>query len=219
VQNVLLPSHHLDAPGTPPRCKGFAFVVLSALSDTDTLLRHWPRDITDKNQCEGEDSSVREARTAGFRCLSKRDWDRLEVEYLAHREHLLLQMEENQDDMSPEAIRPKEVAHFEPQKQVEDGHMDTTFPRNRLLLVRGVHVRTNRTALKSLLSRAVGTLDAIEYVDYTKGMDSVRDMPLAGMNVILTSCCLVLCPRLRYASLDYFGVVLQGKYAEPDGGK
>jgi hypothetical protein len=208
VQNVLLPSHHLDAPGTPPRCKGFAFVVLSTLSDTDTLLRHWPRDITQKNQCEGDDSSVREARTAGFRCLSKRDWDRLEVEYLAHREHLLLQMEENQDDMSPAAM-----------KQAEDGHMDATFPQNRLLLVRGVHVRTNRTALKSLLSRAVGTLDAIEYVDYTKGMDSVRDMPLAVMNVILTSVCPVLRPRLRSTSLDYVRVLLQGTYTVPDGGE
>jgi hypothetical protein len=55
---------------------------------------------------------------------------------------------------------------------------DAPFPPGCLVFVRNVHPHTNRTALRGLLGRALAerglAMETIDYVDYTKGMDSVR---------------------------------------------
>jgi hypothetical protein len=55
--------------------------------------------------------------------------------------------------------------------------LDAHFPQGCLILVRNVHPRTNKSTLKALLGNVlVGrelAADGVDYVDYTKGMDTV----------------------------------------------
>jgi hypothetical protein len=55
---------------------------------------------------------------------------------------------------------------------------DAPFPPGCLLFVRNVHPQTNRTTVRALLSQALVrkgmSADNVDYVDYTKGMDTVR---------------------------------------------
>ena len=51
-----------------------------------------------------------------------------------------------------------------------------TYPRRCLVFIRHIHPETNKTTLRTLLSRAYGsdtTGKELDYVDYTKGLDSV----------------------------------------------
>lgn len=51
---------------------------------------------------------------------------------------------------------------------------DAPFPPGCLVYVRGVHPETNRTTLKALFAARGFGPDALDYVDYSKGMGTVR---------------------------------------------
>jgi hypothetical protein len=166
VQHVRLPAHHLDRPGAIPRCKGFAFAVLASATDVDRLTAAWPWDTTNA-PLDSVKGFEHEAQTVGMRCLPKRDWDLREQEYLTYRERLLAEADEGQMPVAVPILPPAPV-HVVPREDVD-------FPQGRLVLVRGVHPRTNRTALKALFANVLQEVDAIDYVDYTKGTDRVSN--------------------------------------------
>jgi hypothetical protein len=181
VQHVYLPPHHLDKPGSIPRCKGFALVTLSSPEQVKQLLKAWPWDIPEPAGNDGHhDGPTKEGLASGLRCLSKQDWDRLKDEYLAYRERLLAEMERASRPPVPLTV-PERLISAERddggRPDSDDLPAEASFPPGCLLFVRNVHPQTNRTTLRTLLTKALGSqdipTDAIDYVDYTKGMDTV----------------------------------------------
>lgn len=199
VQTITLPAHHLDRPGDVPKPKGFALVTFASEDEAARLVTDWPwrprrTDIpAHEHENEETDASAREAVKFGFRALPKARWDALKEEYLAHRQRLLDQIAQSEPEPIPEA-EPTDVdsyhgrgrdqgwgnrehaAHTPPAPVAEHEYTDpdAPFPPGCLVYVRGVHPETNRTTLKALFAARGFGSDALDYVDYSKGMGTVR---------------------------------------------
>lgn len=170
VESVQFPHHHLDKPEDAPKCKGFAFVVFSRTEDVESLVREWPWDIQ-HSQHDHE-----EARKFGFHAISKTRYEEMKSEYLNYRDKLVENMAiEPQEEIPPaifERILPARRLSSPPPPP---SPQNTSYPPNCLVFVRHVHSQTNKTTLRTLFSQVAGIpADTIDYVDYTKGMDSVR---------------------------------------------
>jgi hypothetical protein len=192
IQAVTLLPSHLDKPGDQPRCKGFALVVLSELTHVNTLLTEWPWNKTEVQVESSMDTEVhREAVKFGFRTLPKRRWEELQEEYLSYRRRLLAaetpvtdvpqvdgfsRTSERKSSVSPSRNDPPPAI-----MSVRTDH-PPSYPTGCLVFVRNVHSETNKTTLRTLFSAAFQagpaddqlSSDGLDYVDFTKGMDSVR---------------------------------------------
>jgi len=178
VETVTLPRHYQDQAGDSPRCKGFALVTLSHMSDVELLLKAWPweRHSTPKQRdLEGEKS---EAAKYGFRTLSKRRWDQLQEEYLTYKQRLL----EEIDNVPPKGPSDLPILQGHGSGDVPPLDMSVAYPPGCLIFVKNVHPETNKTTLRTLFSAAFKDLDGadkegLDYVDFTKGLDSVSSPP------------------------------------------
>lgn len=156
-----------------------------------TQMCPWDEPSTDSHDPIGVVAS--EAITAGFRTICKRRWDKLRDEYLEHQKDLLTltldseQVEHNAKREAashpngfnrirhmPSRIRPIALPPPPPPPGVLPPNK--SYPENCLVFVKNIHPDTNKTTLKALFKQAFnGERDsAVDYVDYTKGMDSVR---------------------------------------------
>ncbi|KAF7789463.1 hypothetical protein EIP86_000408 [Pleurotus ostreatoroseus] len=189
LQSISLPRHHQDKPDDQPKCKGFALVTLAEDDDVHALLSRWPWTRNELNGAALEHEVTRnaerdEAIKFGFRVLEKAAWQRLNKEYIAYRQRLLDEI--TREESAAQVEYTTSTAADEPktsQATQEDPtpSMDPNapFPQNCLVFVRNVHPETNKTTLRKLLSRAFeasGTenfSEAIDYVDFNKGMTSV----------------------------------------------
>ena len=175
VQNVTLPPHHLDTSDDQPKPKGFAFVTLLSSQSVETMLRDWP--WTGRNaDSDGLSTAAHEAAKFGFRTISKARWEGLRDEYLAYRERLLDEVATS-DDNAPAQTRffvPETYpVPYVPSTEAQS-HALTSYPTGCLIFVRNVHPETNKTTLRTLLTSAVGLgKESLDYVDFTKGMDTV----------------------------------------------
>lgn len=192
MQTISFLAHHQDPPDAIPKCKGFALLTLTNKADLDKLLADWPwssasTTISERGREVSEDL-VEEAHRAGMRVLAKADWDKLQDEYLAHRTRLLEEIARTeadekaaQPDTQPRAAQPKRKKRPsspppapEPKPAAEASVPGLTaaspYPPGCVVRVRNVVPGTNKTALRSLFATSGAELD---YVDFTKGLDSV----------------------------------------------
>jgi hypothetical protein len=191
VQNITLPPHHQDRPGDQPKCKGFALVTLADEHDVETLLEEWPWDrqpnAHDRPSSTKEDY-VHESSKFGLRMLSKSRWDQLKVEYLAYQRKLLDELvafnegSSNiplDDDIDIAEHDEGDEANSQAESEPAGPALTTLsspYPLNCLVFVRNIHPETNKTTLRKLFSTAFDTTSegSLDYVDFNKGMDSVR---------------------------------------------
>ncbi|PIL37648.1 hypothetical protein GSI_01342 [Ganoderma sinense ZZ0214-1] len=217
IQAITLPPHHLDRPGTPPKCKGFALVTFACAADATRLATDWPwlprrTAVPHETEAETENrnrkaTEAREREAAaeedavkfGFRALPKARWDALKEEYLAYRQTLLdaiadadadVQYGRQAETAAPSGEGPADPVYAPtrtrttrdpgpgpefvapPQPPLAPS---APYPPGCLVFVRGVHPETNKTTLKALLgahASRVAAADALDYVDYAKGMVS-----------------------------------------------
>ena len=182
IQHILFPPHHQDPPDAIPKCKGFALVTLTEPTLVSHLVTLFPYDTahvpTDSTSPEEET----EARKAGFRALSKDRWDKLQAEYAEYRDSLLRRIAAAEATPTTDKIKssqygsertpgpgpgPTSAAQSQPQPP-------QSYPAGCVLFARHVPADTNKTALRTRFSALLADAAALDYVDYTKGLDSVR---------------------------------------------
>ncbi|KAJ6526254.1 hypothetical protein DFH09DRAFT_170375 [Mycena vulgaris] len=177
VQGIGLPSHYSDDPGMEPKLKSFALITFANAEDAESLLVTWP---WDRQQLHAQDSpDASEAVKFGFRTLSKARWEELNAEYLSYRAKLLADIEEEEEaeGLVPTAL-PTAPSRAPPERDalpVDDPiplDSNMSYPRNCLVFVRNIHPETNKTTLRNFFAKAVDAKEAIDYVDFNKGMDS-----------------------------------------------
>ena len=200
VECVSLPPHYLDKPGDVPKCKGYALVTFSTKSHFDAVLRAWPwrRSIAVPANDEHQNASpiIKEAHKYGLRAIPKARWDALNEEYLVYKQSLVDEVahaetemdRSNQGASNHERSEPTARPHTGPKAQTQT-QTETTpsspYPFDCLVFVRNVHPGTNKTTLKSLFAQAFRDQDGsrqtdtlttagVDYVDFNKGMDTVR---------------------------------------------
>jgi hypothetical protein len=121
-----------------------------------------------------------EARRAGFRTLSKEHWEALQAEYVAYRDDLLRHIAASSSSAAPAVHHPPASTSTLPQGDEHLAHVQTeapllSYPPGCVIFARHVPQDTNKTALRALFaSLLVDGSSALDYVDYTKGLDSVR---------------------------------------------
>ncbi|KAJ3984322.1 hypothetical protein F5890DRAFT_1554188 [Lentinula detonsa] len=144
---------------------------------------------------------IADAQKHGFRALLKTKWDALKDEYLAWRQHLLEQVLAEQDNQVEVALDHEweEAEDDEDSHSIQSDVSSTTssdisasltplspYPPNCLVFIRNIHIGTNKTTLRKLFVKAltseraervtqpqdVSQTQYIDYVDYTKGMDT-----------------------------------------------
>jgi hypothetical protein len=192
IQNISLPPHHQDQPGDRPKCKAFALVTLADQQDVESLLATWSWDkqsISHSHDTSSlDDDYAREAAKFGLRTLSKSRWDQLKEEYLSYQRKLLDELvayNEGSLDFpqGADVDIQQQVGEYDTASQPECKQASTAtttptspYPLNCLVFVRNVHSETNKTTLRKLFSLAFDatTSDGLDYVDFNKGMDSVR---------------------------------------------
>jgi len=166
-------------------------VTLADQHDVETLLDEWPWDKEfhpNEKPTSTTDDYARESLKFGLRTLSKSRWDELKQEYLAHQRKLLDELVTFNDALSnlsphtdifiPEHDEEHDTA-YQPEPEPADPAITTlTSPYllNCLVFVRNIHPETNKTTLRKLFSTAfdASTAEGLDYVDFNKGMDSVR---------------------------------------------
>ncbi|KAH9170376.1 hypothetical protein EDB89DRAFT_2072053 [Lactarius sanguifluus] len=161
--------------------KAFALVTLNEpdvvfgpplpASPTTATTRDRPPTTTD------EDLSVEEseARKAGFRTLSKERWDTLQAEYVEYRESLLRRIAAaaSSTEPAPNKIKSTHDPPEEPERAPAANMPQTqSYPSGCVLFARHVPPDTNKTALRTRFSALLADTDALDYVDYSKGLDS-----------------------------------------------
>ena len=191
VQHITLPPHYLDKPGDVPKCKGYALVTFSTPSYAEAFLRVWPWTRRRESISQNEDVSevVKDALKYGLRTISKARWNALNEEYLGYKQSLV-------DEINAYSAEMHSGQHQDEQQQQERGNelqtqkrttFASSYPFDCLIFVRNVHPETNKTTLKALFGRAfqdevskVTQSQAqvagvgLDYVDFNKGMDTVR---------------------------------------------
>lgn len=202
VQSILFPPHHQDPPDALPKCKGFALVTLSEPSTTSHLLAHFPyhNPANDRSADDDDDDpspEEREAHKAGFRALSKERWEALQAEYVEYRDALLGRIAASSSPTTSYSIAPPATptapvdkvtgASYDARlRQVSDAPLPN-FPPGCVIFARHVPQDTNKTALRALFSAllAEDSTTALDYVDYTKGLDTVRLPPPVFLTYVL----------------------------------
>lgn len=169
-------------------------MTLARTDEVEFLLHEWPWSRTqDRGEIEKESLDVREAAKFGLRALSKGRWDQLKEEYLTYRRKLLDEMTAFEDtdasdptskQVTPAVSKPPPAQNSTPRPALEVPTMDMSspYPLNCLVSVRNIHPETNKTTLRALFNTAFNTPTAkaqvqnggLDYVDFNKGMDSVR---------------------------------------------
>jgi hypothetical protein len=193
----LFPPHHQDPPDAVPKCKGFALVTFSRPSDASHFLTHFPYHNRENNRStDGDDDDLsteeREARKAGFRTLSKERWEALQAEYVEYRDALLGRIAASSSASASCSTVPAAPIPTAPTDNVTDApgkprlqrasEARQNFPPGCVIFARHVPQDTNKTALRALFSAllADSSSTALDYVDYTKGLDTVR-LPLLSV--------------------------------------
>jgi hypothetical protein len=191
VQSILFPPHHQDPPDAVPKCRGFALVTFSRPSDASHLLTHFPYHTRENNcSADGDDDDPSaeelEARKAGFRTLSKERWEALQAEYVEYRDALLGRIAASSSASASCSTAPAAPIPTAPTDNVTDASGEArlqhaseapvNFPPSCVIFARHVPQDTNKTALRALFSAllADSSTTALDYVDYTKGLDTVR---------------------------------------------
>ncbi|EIW76247.1 hypothetical protein CONPUDRAFT_76635 [Coniophora puteana RWD-64-598 SS2] len=199
IQHITLPPHHLDGPHNLPKCKGFALVTLSHLKDCEVLLARWPWRQRAGGLSDDMPTSEKDAVRYGLRTLSKERWDKLNEQYLTYQATLIEQtVSSNETSNSFDDILhqtndvppPRTNGKTALDKSGKSGEpafrlpptrattLSSPYPVDCLVFVRKLHSGTNKTTIRTLLSRALHSidsgskLDGIDYVDFSKGMDS-----------------------------------------------
>jgi len=202
VQNIVFPPHHQDLPDSIPVCKGFALITLSSEGDVQTLLDAWPWDSKkctelekgDVKKAKSQSSEERSAKASGLRVCTKARWEELRAEYLLHRQQLVDEVNQYQDeeesrrqkgsldegplkedDKAASSSKRKQLPESAAQSQNDaEIHPNSPYPTACLVFIRHVHPETNKTTLRTLFSQAWAESDnAIDYIDYSKNTDSV----------------------------------------------
>ena len=164
--------------------KGFAFVTFSSKEFVKQLVDNWPwlpanRSVDLSNGIPAPTSSdVVDAQKYGVRAITKARWEELRDEYLAYRMQLLNVIHEEGRKFGTN-LRPTGTIESDLPPSGSDGLLDSAgspdYPRGCLILAKNVHTGTNKTTLRKLFSSTVGVpQEVIDYVDFNKGMDSVR---------------------------------------------
>jgi hypothetical protein len=125
------------------------------------------------------DSSIgeSEAHKAGFRALTKERWDKLQAEYAEYRESLLLRIAADTTTtiISNPAHNKIKSTHTGPERTLAPAPavQPPSYPAGCVLFARHVPPDTNKTALRTRFSDLLADPSVLDYVDYTKGLDSV----------------------------------------------
>ncbi|KAI0920790.1 hypothetical protein AcW1_005034 [Taiwanofungus camphoratus] len=232
IQNIWLPPHHLDKPGDQPKCKGFVLVTFAETVNVETLLTQWPWYPRRANTVNVD--HLREAHEAvkfGFRTLSKARWDQLKEEYLVYRQRLLDQITraetaeeiETAEDLGTQSIMQSSSAtngFIQVQPALPDAvDLSSLYPPSCLVLVRNVHPETNKTTLRTLFSQAFQTFpqeqrvneDALDYVDFNKGIDSCYLRLASSMHARHLVAFFSNNPKVQSEGLDSIGIVTLNK--------
>ncbi|KAG5636960.1 hypothetical protein H0H81_006264 [Sphagnurus paluster] len=210
VQAIIFPPHHQDKPGDQPTCKGFALVVFEDERDANFLLSQWPWDR--QHTLHGDEHS--DAVKFGFRALSKTRWEHLKSEYLAYRGRLVAEINAYQEDISVLVLPVNSALPAELETTKSDTKLldpSSPYPPNSLVFVRRLHPETNKTTLRKLFATALaGTDDSqgdgVDYVDYSKGMDSCHlrlSTPGHAQRLVEH---FTKCPTVHGSALDNTGV-------------
>jgi hypothetical protein len=204
VQSILFPPHHQDPPDAVPKCRGFALVTFSTPSDASRLLADFPYHYRENNHSADSDdddpsAEEREARKAGFRTLSKERWESLQAEYVEYRDALLGRIAASSSPAPAScSTEPDVPIRTAPADNVTDvsgkarlqhaSEAPMKFPPGCVVFARHVPENTNKTALRALFSALLddSSTSALDYVDYTKGLDTVR-LPLCPCRRLIMS--------------------------------
>ena len=169
-------------------------MTLADQQDVESLLATWPWDKQSISHTHDtpslDDDYAREAAKFGLRTLSKSRWDQLKEEYLSYQRQLLDELvtyNEGSSDFRQgiDADIQEQVGEYDTASQPEYEQASTAtttltspYPLNCLVFVRNVHSETNKTTLRKLFSLAfdAATSEGLDYVDFNKGMDSVRGL-------------------------------------------
>ncbi|KAA1479175.1 hypothetical protein DENSPDRAFT_110383 [Dentipellis sp. KUC8613] len=182
VQRIVFPPHYQDPPDAIPKCKGFALVTLIDPAASARLVREWPWDRSaDAHIPDDSIPTQALAFRAGFRALPKAQWDALQDEYVAYRDSLLEKMKAATAPVpAPQAssARLQRLPTSDPYPGPDSDtpapptglSPDAPYPPNRVLHARNIHPQTNKTTLRALFSAGLPD-SAIDYVDFTKGLD------------------------------------------------
>ena len=194
IQHIFFPRHHRDPPRAVAVCKGFALVTLSLDEDVDLLLSRWPWKLVSSSlDADKECSDIAiDAQRNGFRTIRKKAWEDLRAEYLLYRQRLIDEINTIQDAQEKPPLPTATTSIAKRKYTSEDSnqevpqdtrpnlpqlHPNSPYPPGCLVFARNLHPETNKTTLKHLFSKFGPGLD---YVDYTKGIDSVwPNFPLA----------------------------------------
>ncbi|KAF5392290.1 hypothetical protein D9757_001451 [Collybiopsis confluens] len=140
-----------------------------------------------------EDPLMIEARKYGFRALSKMRWDALKDEYLSWRRKLLDDICDAQDNGDILALTDGDFVQVQEDYGIQDASNEAippltstlSYPPDCLILIRNVHPSTNKTTLRTLFNKILANAqhgDAIDYVDYAKGMDNCYLRLVSSLN-------------------------------------
>jgi len=165
--------------------KGSAFVALSSTELVKQLLEDWPWLSGDRSAPVSRgiptsaSADVSDAHKYGVRVITKARWEELRDEYLVYRAQLLSAVHEG-DRKPPTTVQSNSgtTEHASPPSITHDPSHSAVlqdYPRGCLVFARNIHTETNKTTLRKLFSSAIGLpQDVLDYVDFNKGMDSVR---------------------------------------------
>ncbi|KAJ6531084.1 hypothetical protein B0H19DRAFT_1384340, partial [Mycena capillaripes] len=172
IQNISVPAHHSDDPGMEPKLKSFALITLATAEDVESLLSSWP---WTRKQAHDDSPDASEAVKFGFRTLSKARWEELNAQYLNYRAKILTDIQETEDQAPP--VPPVIKEQPEPKRPAPPEYSvvpaaNMAYPQNCLVFIRNIHPETNKTTLRNFFAQAVDVKEAIDYVDFSKGMDS-----------------------------------------------
>ncbi|KAL1702434.1 hypothetical protein EV121DRAFT_210015 [Schizophyllum commune] len=187
VAHITFPTSPSDRPRDPHKCRGYALVTLLDLDDAAKLVEAYPwRSRPSTTESEGTDPRS-EAVRFGLRALSKARWDELQAEYQERKARVMEEIAAYEDAQmagivhkmdsreraspAPGEATPPEPTITTPTSSGPTLDASAPYPYGCLVFVRGVHIETNKTTLKTLFGRAVDG-EGIDYVDYAKGMDS-----------------------------------------------
>jgi xRRM domain len=133
-----------------------------------------------------------EARRAGFRTLSKERWEALQAEYIEYRDGLLRRIAAASSAAALAAYHPSSsTTPTQLQGEVHHAHTRTetpplSYPRGCVIFARHVPQDTNKTALRAQFSALLADHHTVlDYVDYTKGLDSVRLLHMSKLRYLI----------------------------------
>jgi hypothetical protein len=158
--------------------------------------------IMDEKGQTSTTQEMKSAISFGLRICSKARWEGLKAEYLLYRQQLVEEINRYQDEEDTRcrdskgktvvdaqhssnsetasvAVAGSKLETIVAQEDSRPGlHADSRYPSGCLVFVRHVHPGTNKTTLRSLFKRAWkgdgASEDCVDYIDYSKNMDSVK---------------------------------------------